>query len=300
MTRGWEPPLKIGRILGAIGKVICFVLLFFGWQQAVMIAFRAAIQNSLRDSGPYWEQQAYDLLLEREMEILLISSLLTLLSVVLLVRVIRRKKLTQSLWLRPPCGSVMILCVILGICLYCLLVVILSFLPEGLSDSYNESAARVSQTGAVAVIVSALAAPVTEEIIFRGLVYTRLREVMPACVSVLISALIFGMGHTGIVWISYAFAFGILFAALDEKTGSIFPGILIHIAVNSANETVQAVTAGLSLTYAGFLVFLMMGTAGTICSSILLRKHLMGGGSFHSGSARPSQKTSGERFREKE
>ncbi|HXS32399.1 MAG TPA: CPBP family intramembrane glutamic endopeptidase [Solirubrobacterales bacterium] len=85
------------------------------------------------------------------------------------------------------------------------------------------------------VLLIVVAAPISEEVCFRGMLFGGLRERWPRIAAALISALIFGGLHatTGISAVPPLIIFGFVLALLYEKTGSIIPGILLHMLNNS-------------------------------------------------------------------
>jgi CAAX protease family protein len=85
----------------------------------------------------------------------------------------------------------------------------------------------------IALIV--VAAPISEEVCFRGMLFGGLRTRLPRLAAALISALVFGGLHatTGISAVPPLIFFGFLLALLYERTGSIVPGILLHMLNNS-------------------------------------------------------------------
>jgi membrane protease YdiL (CAAX protease family) len=87
----------------------------------------------------------------------------------------------------------------------------------------------------VQVLLIVVAAPVSEEVCFRGMLFGGLRERLPRLAAALISALIFGGLHaiTGISAVPPLIVFGFLLALLYEKTGSVVPGIILHMLNNS-------------------------------------------------------------------
>jgi membrane protease YdiL (CAAX protease family) len=87
----------------------------------------------------------------------------------------------------------------------------------------------------VQVLLIVIAAPVSEEVCFRGMLFGGLRERLPRLAAALVSALIFGGLHatTGISAVPPLIIFGFVLALLYEKTGSIVPGILLHMLNNS-------------------------------------------------------------------
>ena len=87
----------------------------------------------------------------------------------------------------------------------------------------------------IQVLLIVVAAPISEEVCFRGFLFGGLRERLPRLAAALISALIFGGLHatTGLSAVPVLVAFGFILALLYEKTGSIIPGILLHMLNNS-------------------------------------------------------------------
>jgi membrane protease YdiL (CAAX protease family) len=87
----------------------------------------------------------------------------------------------------------------------------------------------------VQIFLIAIAAPVSEEVCFRGMLFGGLRERWPRIGAALLSAAIFGALHatTGISAVPPLIFFGFALALLYEKTGSIVPGILLHMLNNS-------------------------------------------------------------------
>lgn len=87
----------------------------------------------------------------------------------------------------------------------------------------------------VQVLLIVVAAPVSEEVCFRGMLFGGLRERLPRLAAALASGAVFGGLHalTGIGAVPPLIVLGLIFALLYEKTGSIVPGILLHALNNS-------------------------------------------------------------------
>jgi CAAX protease family protein len=87
----------------------------------------------------------------------------------------------------------------------------------------------------IQILLIAIAAPIGEEVCFRGMLFGGLRERLPIWAAALISAALFGLLHvtTGISVVPPLIAFGFLLALLYERTGSIVPCILLHMLNNS-------------------------------------------------------------------
>ncbi len=91
------------------------------------------------------------------------------------------------------------------------------------------------------ILLIAVAAPISEEVFFRGMMFGGLRRRMPRLVAALVSAAIFGALHafTGLSAVPPLIAFGFILALLYEKTGSIVPGIILHALNNSVALAAQ-------------------------------------------------------------
>jgi uncharacterized protein len=87
----------------------------------------------------------------------------------------------------------------------------------------------------VQVLLIVIAAPISEEVCFRGMLFGGLREKLPRLGAALVSGIVFGGLHalTGVSAVPPLIVFGFVLALLYEKTGSIVPGILLHMLNNS-------------------------------------------------------------------
>jgi membrane protease YdiL (CAAX protease family) len=89
----------------------------------------------------------------------------------------------------------------------------------------------------VAGILIVAAAPVSEEIFFRGFVFGGFRNRWPVVVAAIASALIFGAFHyTGVSSLTVLpqlAALGLVLAWLYQRTGSILPTIALHVLNNA-------------------------------------------------------------------
>lgn len=87
----------------------------------------------------------------------------------------------------------------------------------------------------VQILLIVFAASISEEICFRGMLFGGLRERLPRLGAALLAAVIFGGLHalTGVTAVPPLIAFGFVLCLLYEKTGSIVPGIVLHMLNNS-------------------------------------------------------------------
>ena len=233
-------PGRVEQVMAALAKSICYVGLFLGMQVLVVIpaTFSVAIQAVI---DGWDEDEVYDAMLSMDMTTLtLISGLLTA-AVVLAFYLIRRKKLSEALWLRPVPAPALLTGASLAPALYFAVVIVLSVLPEAWTESYSEASADIATGTVLGVISVAIVAPIAEELIFRGLVMNRLSRVMPGWLAVLLSAAVFGLCHGELVWFCYAFVLGAFFGFIDLRAGSILPSILGHVAFNAIGQMMSFV-----------------------------------------------------------
>jgi len=87
----------------------------------------------------------------------------------------------------------------------------------------------------VQVLLIVFGAAIAEEICFRGMLFGGLRERLPKVPAALAAGVVFGALHafTGLSAVPPLIALGFIFCLLYEKTGSIVPGILLHMLNNS-------------------------------------------------------------------
>ena len=85
---------------------------------------------------------------------------------------------------------------------------------------------------AINATVIALVSPVVEELTYRGLGFTVLRRFGPAY-AIVVTGTMFALGHALVALLPTAAAFGLGLAYLRSRTGSIHPGIILHVLFNT-------------------------------------------------------------------
>lgn len=74
--------------------------------------------------------------------------------------------------------------------------------------------------------------PATEEIIFRGLVFNRVKKQYGSLYGIVVSSLMFGVFHFNLVQGLYAFIIGMAFAYCYELTGDLKVPVYMHMSIN--------------------------------------------------------------------
>ncbi len=90
----------------------------------------------------------------------------------------------------------------------------------------------------VEILMIGILAPIGEELAFRGLMYRRMRDYMPAWLSIVLSSLIFGVYHGNLIQGIYAFILGLVLAYVYEKFQNIIAPILVHAAANTLSVVI--------------------------------------------------------------
>ncbi len=107
------------------------------------------------------------------------------------------------------------------------------------SEAYRQTANN--QYGVIfpiGLFLYGIVSPLAEEVVFRGMVYRRLRQYFHVPVAMVLSALLFGLYHGNLVQAVYGFIMGMFMAYLYEMFGGIFYAFLFHATANVAVYTV--------------------------------------------------------------
>jgi len=102
-------------------------------------------------------------------------------------------------------------------------------MPENIKESFIQ---LVGQTGFYTFILMVIAAPVLEELIFRGIILEGLLKKYSPLVSIIISSLLFGIAHFNPWQFVTGFLIGIFSGWVYFKTRSLMPSIIIHSVAN--------------------------------------------------------------------
>mgnify|MGYP003372296539 CR=1 FL=1 len=100
--------------------------------------------------------------------------------------------------------------------------------------TYQENMGRITEGKSffTLVLVMGIIGPLAEELIFRWLLYLRLRDHLGLWISAGISGLLFGIYHGNLFQGIYATILGMGFAWIFECTGNLWSSVLLHIGAN--------------------------------------------------------------------
>ena len=84
----------------------------------------------------------------------------------------------------------------------------------------------------IGAILFGLISPITEEIVFRGLLFNRMRRYYPVTTAIILSGVLFGVYHGNLVQGVYGTCMGILLAYIYERMRSFLIPCLFHAVAN--------------------------------------------------------------------
>ena len=118
------------------------------------------------------------------------------------------------------------------------------------------------------IFFTAVLAPITEELLFRGLIFNRFRDISTEKHAMLSCALLFGCMHmASVIQAIYACIIGYILAYVYTKYGKILVPIFLHSVFNLTNflfigeksQTFFSTTFGLCIFYLSAVLFTVIG-----------------------------------------
>lgn len=269
-----EKKITVGKVLLALLKAGCYLLLFLGCQLLVSLVVTLSLSIFLMSDSTLSHAQ-YLLLMEEKVMALtspisLISGVLTLV-ILALFFLIRRKKICAEVGLVKAKPRMVAAAVSVVPAFYVIIILILNLLPEAWLADYSEASSALNDTGVWTFLATVIVAPLVEEVTFRGLIMSRLHRVMPGWLAAVLTALIFGLCHGQAVWIAYATVLGLFFCWLALRSGSILPSLAAHVLFNAIGHFSVYFENAADWT---FLVFAAALVAVSVVCCLLTRRGL--------------------------
>ena len=107
------------------------------------------------------------------------------------------------------------------------------FMPKFMIDSYvGTSEALTSGPFIIQALATAVGAPIVEELMFRGVIYRRLRRMAGVIPSAIIVSLLFGVYHGNWIQAPYALLLGMACVYVYERYKSIIAPMILHVTAN--------------------------------------------------------------------
>ena len=202
---------------------------------------------------------------------MLIGAILTLL-IYFIIEKIKKTSLAKETDMKMVSGKQMGLTVLGALGGMFFLNFMLTILPipaDLIGDLTSGMSSLTSYPFWLALLVNAILIPILEEVVFRGYLFNRLGKAMPAVVAAVISSVVFGLCHGGLVWAIWAGVTGLIICVVRVKSGSIIPGMIFHIIMNTFGMIVSYFPVLEKLNNTGMYVLTAVG-------GILLAVYIVG------------------------
>lgn len=135
-------------------------------------------------------------------------------------------KVHKKKWL-----AFVLLCIFAG-CSAIAMNLVMSILPVT-SDAYGRVAnIQYSVPVWLGIILYGVLAPIAEEIVFRGMMYNRMKRCFPMPISMILTSFMFGAFHGNVVQMIYAMILGVLMILVYEWLSSFWGPLLFHMSAN--------------------------------------------------------------------
>lgn len=139
-------------------------------------------------------------------------------------------------------------------------------MPEAIKayEALMEEVGMTGETSIFLIIYAVLLAPISEELIFRGVTMRCFRRAVPFWFANIMQAALFGLFHANLVQGIYTFVFALALGYLCERGGSIYYSILAHFVFNLWGTIIQQAIIDISevlylFVFGGCFFLLILG-----------------------------------------
>lgn len=179
--------------------------------------------------------ELYNVLLNHQVEILAIGALFTIPVTFYFFHTDRKREKALLLPQTQKAKAVNYIWLLIFGVVTCIGLNALSFISSiALYSSEYQETSQILYTPAfpIKLVCLGIIVPAAEELIFRGVLFKRVRTVGSFKKAAMFSALLFGMSHGNIVQLIFALILGMFLAYAYEKYGSLIAPLLLHMIVN--------------------------------------------------------------------
>lgn len=103
-----------------------------------------------------------------------------------------------------------------------------------------------------------LIVPITEELLFRGIIMKKAQKIMPFFMANIVQTLMFGFVHMNLIQISYTVLSGLILGYITYKYKSLIPAVIIHSIMNLIGSLMDLVDIEISNSV--FVAFIIVGS----------------------------------------
>lgn len=262
----------------SVGKVSIYFLVYFATQLIVSFVYgmvwSAKKTAELMEAGEAVDalaltEQLSAQIMDKAMEMTFWAGVITL--VIYWLRfAVRKKSFLKEVEIKKITTKGILPIVVFALSLNVVVSMVISNIPwpQEWVDAYMTNSAPLD--GALMSWLAAVVmAPVLEEIVFRGLVYTRLKKGMPTVVAAILASLVFGLCHGTAIWIIYATALGLVMTWIFERYQSLVANIVFHLVFNATGLVINMIPESMSLV---LWILVAIGIVGIVYSVKQIKK----------------------------
>ncbi len=151
-----------------------------------------------------------------------------------------------------------LLLIILGISLQFLNFIMLSFIFSS-DSSLTLQPEPIRSIDIITLVFEGLFAPVSDELIFRGVILSKCRKYMPFAAANIFQSVMFGIYHMNPIQGLYAFMMGLFLGYVMKHFNSIVVPIILHMIINISGNLAVFIPANLVPTESP--IYLVIGIA---------------------------------------
>lgn len=140
------------------------------------------------------------------------------------------------------------------------------FFTEVFSEYSNVLENLTSGNQIVVLLFMILVAPVSEELVFRGVILHRASKLFGFMYANILQALFFGLYHGNIVQGIYAALIGLLLGAVYYRFRTIFASILLHIIINASSLLMILIPDQLM----SYIILILLGGSFMVISMLFI------------------------------
>ena len=188
----------------------------------------------------------------------LASAIFLAVSIPVFYSIYKRDCNMPSSWLNKKPGYIALLVLIGALASHGLSTLVSVFRLDSLIGNYNEIQNTIFSASPVLVVLqTVILAPLSEELLFRGIIYKRLEGYFENFwLSAVISSAIFGLYHMNLAQGVFAFLFGLLLCAVYDKLQNLWAPVVVHAGANLLS--VVLIYAGVDYVSPGIYIPVMI------------------------------------------
>lgn len=257
-------------------KSVGYVVFYLAMQIIVYIAY-AAVYIAKNSAAPGSDitgmyNGIVEYILANAIPATAISAVLTVFILAVAFKFANKSLLKEIMLKKPAKLSSMLPIPLLGISANLFVEAVFMLLPESALEEYSQASSMIGDgSGFIYYASTIVLIPFVEEIIFRGLAFTRSRRVMRFFPAAIISSLLFGLCHGQSLWIIYATLMGFMLVFVFDRYLSMWASFLLHLCFNGTSVVLVAVlgdkAVNMSLTET---IFTLIATAAATALSVYL------------------------------